>query len=85
MSIRAVLACNGEQAHERCRQAVPVGEVLTASQARHEAKTIFGWSSAVENGTVNDYCPSCTKRRTEAASRPTCRCMDKNHGLVRLW
>lgn len=67
MSIRATLACDGEQAHERCRQAVPVGEVLTGSQARFQAKKHFEWGTEVIAGEVKDFCPACIRRRQETA------------------
>jgi hypothetical protein len=68
VSIRAVLSCNGKEGIYDCRQATPVGEVLTASEARRIAKTIHGWSSEIIAGPkapflVHDFCQACTKRR----------------------
>jgi hypothetical protein len=71
MSIRAVLSCNGKEGIYDCRQATPVGEVLTAAEARRIAKKIHGWSSQVMPGPeapflVHDFCQACTKRRQES-------------------
>lgn len=70
MSIRAVLSCNGQEGIYDCRQATPVGEVLTARQAREIAKKVHGWSSATISFSggpylVYDFCQACTKRRQE--------------------
>lgn len=65
MSIRAVLSCNGMEGVLPCRQATPVGEVLTGSEARYVARTTHGWSSAVEAGKILDFCQACTKRRQQ--------------------
>lgn len=75
VSIRAVLACNGREGIYDCRQATPVGEVLTARDAREIAKTIHKWSSEVNvswdsrsgrgSFVVRDYCQSCTRKRAE--------------------
>lgn len=72
MSIRAVLSCNGKEGFYDCRQATPVGEVLTARQAREVAKKVHGWSSQAliipsrdNQVVVLDYCQACTKRRAE--------------------
>lgn len=69
MSIRAVLSCNGQEGIYDCRQATPVGEVLTARQAREIAKKIHGWSSEVISFSggpylVYDFCHACTQRRS---------------------
>lgn len=67
MSIRAVLSCNGTEGIFACRQAIPVGEVLTASEARRIAAK-DGWTVRVHTGgvlvvsTVQDFCPSCTRK-----------------------
>jgi hypothetical protein len=67
MSIRAVLSCNGKEGIFECRQATPVGEVMTARQAREVAHKIHGWSSEVISTggpyLVFDFCHACTKRR----------------------
>lgn len=70
MSIRAVLSCNGKEGIFDCRQATPVGEVMTGAEARAIAKKIHGWSSVSQsiNGGpyhVYDFCYACTKRRAE--------------------
>ena len=71
MSIRAVLSCNGREGVYPCRQATPVGEVLTAREARAVAKKIHGWSSDVFYSpnagqvVVLDYCQACTRREQE--------------------
>lgn len=69
MSIRAVLSCNGKEGMFDCRQATPVGEVLTAREAREVAKKIHHWSSEVISTggpyRVFDFCQACTKRRAE--------------------
>jgi hypothetical protein len=71
VTIRAVLSCNGKEGMYDCRQATPVGEVLTAREARQIAKKIHGWSSValnlsgVDSGDVLDFCQACTKRRAE--------------------
>jgi len=80
MTARVVLACDGEQAGERCRQAIPVGEVLSGVEARRGAKKHGGWSSYVSNtGIVVDLCPSCTKRRNEGPTKTRCRCASGKH------
>lgn len=71
MTIRAVLSCNGNEGMYECRQATPVGEVLTAREARAVAAKIHGWTSQMyyvpskDTVIVQDYCKSCTKRRLE--------------------
>jgi hypothetical protein len=75
VTIRAVLSCNGKEGMYDCRQATPVGEVLTAREAREIAAKIHGWSSYVVDplnlrpattNVVLDFCQSCTKRRLKA-------------------
>lgn len=69
MTARVVLACDGEwPLGVRCRQAQPVGEVLTGSQARHEAR-LQGWSAPLIGGLIADLCPACTRRRLEGRTR----------------
>jgi hypothetical protein len=63
MTARVVLACDGMEGMFRCRQAIPVGEVLTGSEARYTAKLYGEWSSRSEAGKILDLCPACTKRR----------------------
>lgn len=71
MSIRAVLSCNGMEGAYRCRQATPVGEVLTAREAREVAKKVHGWSHRVTaypptfEYVVEDLCQACTRRSQE--------------------
>lgn len=70
MSIRAVLSCDGKEGMYDCRQATPVGQVLTAREAREIAKKIHGWSSFAwtpvgKTLMVLDFCQACTKRRAE--------------------
>lgn len=71
MTARVSLRCDGMEGIYPCRQAVPVGEVLTGAQARHEAKTHFGWTSRVESEQIVDYCPGCTKRLSVIPSQRT--------------
>lgn len=62
MTARVALRCDGFEGAFPCRQAVPVGEVLTGAQARHEARVHFGWTARVVGEAVADYCPGCTRR-----------------------
>lgn len=63
MTARVVLACDGFEGMFRCRQAIPVGEVLTGSQARHEAKVHGGWTTTLAAGVLLDLCPACARRQ----------------------
>jgi hypothetical protein len=69
MSIRVVLSCNGKEGMYDCRQATPVGEVMSAREARAIAKKTHGWSSTLaafsREDSVLDFCPACTKRMQE--------------------
>lgn len=62
MTIRAVISCQGQITAWECRQAIPLGVVANGRQARYEA-SVRGWSSALIDGQVNDFCPACTRRR----------------------
>lgn len=72
MTARVVLSCDGQVGSYDCRQAIPVGAVMTGKEARLIAKR-DGWSSALvarpRNGItrhrVEDLCPSCTKKREQ--------------------
>lgn len=69
MSARVVLSCDGMGGFYLCRQAIPVGAVMTGVEARRIAKR-EGWSSeliarprdGVTRHRVEDFCPACTKR-----------------------
>jgi len=78
VTIRATLKCNGMEGVYPCHQATPVGEVLTAAEARRVAKDVHGWTSTLEpDGVVLDWCKQCTKRRLESLiprPRPTGTC-----------
>jgi hypothetical protein len=65
MTARVSLRCDGQEGVYPCRQAVPVGEVLTGAEARHEAKKHFGWSNEIVAERINDFCPRCTRERAE--------------------
>jgi hypothetical protein len=70
MTARVVLSCDGEEGVFPCRQAIPVGAILTGKEARVIAKR-EGWSSeliarpkeGITRYRVEDFCPACTKRR----------------------
>jgi len=70
MTARVVLSCNGMEGHFECRQAIPVGAVVTGVEARRIAKR-EGWSSeliarprdGITRHRVEDFCPSCTRKR----------------------
>lgn len=69
MTARVVLSCDGTEGTLPCRQAIPVGEVLTGAQARSIAARA-GWSSNLRafppRGFLpSDLCPACTKRKVE--------------------
>lgn len=71
MTIRAVLACDGDwRPGDPCRQAIPVGIAANAQSARRTAATVGGWSTSVDWTTTppitRDLCPACSKRRLEA-------------------
>lgn len=71
MSIRAVLSCNGMEGAYPCRQATPVGEVLTAAEARAVAKKYHGWSTRIvarapsTEYKVEDLCQRCARQELE--------------------
>lgn len=70
MSIFVVLHCNGKEGIFDCKQGTPVGqEVHNAVEARRIAHKIHGWSHQVvwagDQMRVLDYCPPCTKRKSE--------------------
>ena len=69
MTARVVLACDGMEGFFECRQAIPVGKVMTGVDARRIAKR-DGWSSRLEARPAFgmayhavDYCPSCTRKQ----------------------
>ena len=63
MTARVVLACDGKEGVFDCRQAIPIGKVLTGVEARRIAKR-DGWSSAIDEFLlVHDFCPRCTRER----------------------
>lgn len=64
MTARVVLSCDGQAGIHECRQAIPVGAVLTGRDARHTAKA-EGWSAQQVGGRVLDLCPACTRRLVE--------------------
>lgn len=63
MSARVVLSCDGQEGIFPCRQAIPVGEVLTGRQAR-QISAKDGWSKHAGDDGITDFCPSCTKKRS---------------------
>ena len=73
MTARVVLSCDGRVGIFDCRQAIPVGAVMTGKEARAIAKRVGGWSSVliarpkegVTRHRVEDFCPACTKRREQ--------------------
>lgn len=72
MTARVVLSCDGMEGSFPCRQAIPVGPVMTGVEARRIAKR-DGWSSlpisrdrdGITRLRVEDFCPACTKRDRE--------------------
>lgn len=70
MTARVVLSCDGKEGVFDCRQAIPVGAILTGVEARRIAKR-DGWSSlpisrdrdGVTRLRVEDFCPSCTRKQ----------------------
>jgi hypothetical protein len=70
VTARVVLSCDGKEGVFDCRQAIPVGAVMTGVEARRIAKR-EGWSSALisrpKNGVtrarVEDFCPACTRKQ----------------------
>jgi hypothetical protein len=70
MTARVVLSCDGKlPSGMECRGAIPVGAVLTGSQARYAAGK-QGWSSNLIAFPPRDFqpidlCPACTKRKQE--------------------
>lgn len=70
MTARVVLSCDGKEGIYDCRQAVPVGEVRTGSEARRIARE-QGWSATLiafppRDYEPQDFCPSCTRKRQQA-------------------
>lgn len=67
MTARVVLSCDGQEGMYPCRQAIPVGAVMTGNEARRIAAR-NGWTTRTHSGgvlvasTVQDLCPACTKR-----------------------
>jgi len=72
MTARVVLSCDGQEGVYPCRQAVPVGAVLTGNEARRIAAGqgwSSRWSTAREHAhdyRLQDLCPACTRRDLES-------------------
>lgn len=69
MTTRVVLSCDGRWHGQECRQAIPVGPVETAADARRIAAR-DGWSATWEafagkDYSVRDFCKACTTRDRE--------------------
>lgn len=64
MTTRAVISCDGDWHGNPCRGAIPVGVVMNGAQARYEASR-QGWTSALLDGRIHDFCPACAKKRAE--------------------
>lgn len=80
MTIRAVLACDGEWPKGvACRQAAPVGEASSGVTARRIANKSFSWTSVWDGEKVADYCESCTKRHAEKRIPPPRSASDRPH------
>lgn len=69
MSTRVVLSCNGKWNGVDCWNAIPVGQVDTAAEARAIAKK-FDWTHRLiayapsTTYRVEDLCPRCTRGTT---------------------
>lgn len=73
MTARVVLSCDGDEGIYPCRQAIPVGAVLTGGQARRIAQSA-GWTSKVfvENELelpIVDLCPRCSQQVLKILAR----------------
>lgn len=65
MTARVVLSCDGVWNGFDCRQATPVGAVLTGIEARRIARRMFGWTHRWDGELVRDYCAACTTRQAK--------------------